>query len=155
MAIVDKIHDLTKKLTGQDGIGSNITEAINDLTTKWTQMNGTGENIEAAITTLRINDTGGDSGIKFPTFNIGLTPEECTCDMTFQDLKAVYDAEKHDDIYYPCLVYAPNSDPPSYWGLTTWYSSDDTDLPDGITEAFGVHSYYYGTDNRFHEQGSR
>lgn len=36
MAIVNKIHDLTKKMTGQDGVGSDITTAINDLTAKWT-----------------------------------------------------------------------------------------------------------------------
>ena len=75
MAIVDKIHDLTKKLTGQDGVGSNITEAINDLTTKWTEVNGTGGNINEAVTTLSQNAENGGGGGDFKVFKITINAD--------------------------------------------------------------------------------
>ena len=50
--IIESINALTKKLTGQDGTGSDITESINDLTKKWTGSDDRGETIAEALDVL-------------------------------------------------------------------------------------------------------
>lgn len=62
MAIIEKIHNLTKALTGEDGVGHDITSSINDLTTKWTGTPGTGVSIDDAIACLAENAEGGSGG---------------------------------------------------------------------------------------------
>lgn len=110
MAIVDKIHDLTKKMTGQDGVGSDITTAINDLTAKWTQSDGKGSNIEESIANLSLNASSGGGG-GYPIFTVtyvGDTPPYRTgsCNMTYGEVKnyiSDYGVIVHDHKTVPCI----------------------------------------------------
>ena len=60
--IIESINALTKKLTGQDGTGSDITESINDLTKKWTGSNDRGETSAEALDVLAQHAEGGGGG---------------------------------------------------------------------------------------------
>lgn len=130
--IIDSINALTKKLTGQDGTGSDITESINDLTKKWTGSNDRGETIAEALDVLAQHaEGGGGGGGDYPTFTLTRSDGSptVTCDKTYAECT---DLCKDDTRYtYPCYAVFPSQDGE---GVLTYFRTMEYSLLESVIE---------------------